>query len=750
MKIIYTYTDEAPALATYSFLPVIEAFARSAGFGVETRDISLAGRILAQFPERLTEEQRIPDELTELGELARTPEANIIKLPNISASIPQLKAAIAELQDAGYDIPDYPDEPSTRGGEGRPRRATTRSRARAVNPVLREGNSDRRAPASVKQYARKHPHSMGAWSPRLRGRTSRRWPTATSAPRDSRSPCRRADTRAHRARRRRRRRHGPQGQHSRSWRARSSTPRSCACGARRVPRRADRGRARPTGVLFSLHLKATMMKVSDPIIFGHGVRAFFPEVFEKHADALARARRQSRTTDWATSSTRDSTAPRRREGRDRGRDHSRLRERSRHRDGRLRPRHHQPARPERRDRRRVDAGDDPHVGPDVEQGRASQQDTKAVIPDSLLRHHLRGDDRRLQRARRVRSGDDGHDAERRAHGAEGRRVRLARQDVRDRPRAGTVRVVDAAGNDAARAAPSRPGDILRACQTKDAPIQRLGQAGGVARAGDRRARRVLARRDARPRRRAAQEGQALPRRATTPTACRSRSWPVAEATRFTLERARRGEDTISVTGNVLRDYLTDLFPILELGTSAKMLSIVPLMNGGGLFETGAGGSAPKHVQQFVAARTTCAGTRSASSSRWPCRSSTSPSADDNPQAKVLADDAGPGDRHAAGEGQVAVAPRRRARQPRQPLLPRAVLGAGAGRADRGSGARARVRAARGGAGRQRGDDRRRAERGAGRAGRPRRLLLRSTASKADEVMRPSATFNRAIDALAVA
>ena len=286
MKIIYTYTDEAPALATHSFLPVIEAFARSAGFGVELRDISLAGRILAQFPERLTEEQRVPDALTELGELARTPEANIIKLPNISASVPQLKAAVKELQDAGYDIPDYPDEPSTEE-EKAARAAYDTVKGSAVNPVLREGNSDRRAPASVKQFVAKHPHSMGAWSKDSASHVS------TMADGDFRStetsvtmPS--SDTL--------RIEHVGAGGDVTVLKDRlevqegeivdSAVMRRAALDAFLAEQIAD---AKAKGVLFSLHLKATMMKVSDPIIFGHGVRAFFPEIFRKHADALARA-----------------------------------------------------------------------------------------------------------------------------------------------------------------------------------------------------------------------------------------------------------------------------------------------------------------------------------------------------------------------------------------------------------------------------------------------------------------------------
>ena len=297
MKIIYTYTDEAPALATHSFLPIIEAFAGAAGVEVELRDISLAARILAQFPDALSEDQRVPDALAELGELAKTPEANIIKLPNISASIPQLKAAIKELQDDGYAIPDYPENPQT-DEDKRAREAYDRVKGSAVNPVLREGNSDRRAPASVKEYVRKHPHSMGDWSQGLqdpRRDDGRRRLPLDRAVGDGRGRRRAAD----RARRRGRHRHRAQGGRP-CWRARSSTRavmRRRALDAFLAEQIAD---AKAQGVLFSLHLKATMMKVSDPIIFGHAVRAFFADVFEEHGDALASVG-ATRTTAWPAS-----------------------------------------------------------------------------------------------------------------------------------------------------------------------------------------------------------------------------------------------------------------------------------------------------------------------------------------------------------------------------------------------------------------------------------------------------------------
>jgi isocitrate dehydrogenase len=591
MKIIYTYTDEAPALATHSFLPVIEAFARSAGFGVELRDISLAGRILAQFPERLTDEQRVPDALTELGELARTPEANIIKLPNISASVPQLKAAIAELQDAGYDIPDYPDEPST-PEEQAARAAYDTVKGSAVNPVLREGNSDRRAPASVKQYARNHPHAMGAWS------KDSRTHVATMTEGDFRSTetsvtMTRADTL--------RIEHVAEDGAVTVLREAlavqegeivdSAVMRRAALDAFLAEQIAD---AKAQGVLFSLHLKATMMKVSDPIIFGHGVRAFFPEVFAKHAAALARAGANPNNGLGSILTALD-TLPA-----------------------------DEKAEIEREIAGAFETGPDLamvdsdrgitnlHVPSDViidasmpamirTSGQmwnraGEQQDAKAVIPDSsyaplyaetidFCREHGAFDPATMGTTPNV--GLMAQKAE--EYGSHDKTFEIAAP--------GTVRIVDAAGT-ALLEQPVQAGDIFRACQTKHAPVLdwvRLA----VSRAKATGTPAVFWLDETR-----AHDAQLLakvrPALAELDTeGAQIEIKPVAEATRFTLERAKRGEDTISVTGNVLRDYLTDLFPILELGTSAKMLSIVPLMNGGGMFETGAGGSAPKHVQQLV-------------------------------------------------------------------------------------------------------------------------------------------------------
>jgi isocitrate dehydrogenase len=591
MKIIYTYTDEAPALATHSFLPVIEAFARSAGFGVELRDISLAGRILAQFPERLTEQQRVPDALAELGDLAKTPEANIIKLPNISASVPQLKAAVKELQDAGYDIPDYPDEPST-PEENAARAAYDTVKGSAVNPVLREGNSDRRAPASVKQFAAKHPHSMGAWSKESASHVStmgdgdfRSTETSVTMPG--------ADTL--------RIEHVGSGGEVTVLKdglevqegeiVDSAVMRRAALDAFLAEQIGD---AKATGVLFSLHLKATMMKVSDPIIFGHGVRAFFPELFAKHADALARAGADPNNGLGSVLTALDRLPA------------------------------DEKAAIESEITAAFESGPDIamvdsdrgitnlHVPSDViidasmpamirTSGQmwnraGDQQDTKAVIPDSsyaalyaetvdFCREHGAFDPATMGTTPNV--GLMAQKAE--EYGSHDKTFEMSAP--------GTVRVVDASGT-ALLEQPVEAGDIFRACQTKHAPIiDWVGLAVSRAKATGAPAVFWLDETRAHDAELLKKVHPALAQLDTEGAQIEIR--PVAEATRFTLERAARGEDTISVTGNVLRDYLTDLFPILELGTSAKMLSIVPLMNGGGLFETGAGGSAPKHVQQLV-------------------------------------------------------------------------------------------------------------------------------------------------------
>jgi isocitrate dehydrogenase len=575
MTVIYTYTDEAPALATHSLLPVVEAFAGAAGVDVELRDISLAGRILAQF-------ELAPDALAELGELATTPDANIVKLPNISASIPQLKAAIKELQDAGHDLPEYEDA----------REAYDRVKGSAVNPVLREGNSDRRAPASVKAFARKHPHAMGAWSRESATHV------ATMDDGDFRSTERSVTV-------------AEPGELRIEHVAADGTVTPLKDGIAvqtgeivdgAVMRRAALDAflaaqiddARAQGVLFSLHLKATMMKVSDPIIFGHAVRTFFADVFAEHGDtleeagaspnhglasiltAIERLPDDRRAAIEAAIDATYETAPRlAMVDSDRGITNL-----------------HVPSDVI------VDASMPAMIRSSGQMWNADgeQQDAKAVIPDSsyaalyaetiaFCREHGAFDPATMGTTPNV--GLMAQKAE--EYGSHDKTFEIEA--------AGTVRVVDGSGATLLEH-DVEPGDLWRACQTKDAPVAdwvRLA----VRRARATGAPAVFWLDASRP-----HDAQVLAKverelaEADT-DGLQIEILPVAEATRFTLERAARGEDTISVTGNVLRDYLTDLFPILELGTSAKMLSIVPLMNGGGLFETGAGGSAPKHVQQLV-------------------------------------------------------------------------------------------------------------------------------------------------------
>ncbi|HEX8975660.1 MAG TPA: NADP-dependent isocitrate dehydrogenase [Solirubrobacteraceae bacterium] len=591
MRIVYTHTDEAPALATKSLLPVVEAFAAVAGVEMELRDISLAGRILAQFGDRLAEDRRVADALAELGALARTPEANIVKLPNISASLPQLKAAVAELQQAGYDIPDYPDEPAD-DEQAEIRARYDRVKGSAVNPVLREGNSDRRAPASVKAFARAHPHSMGAWSPDSKSHV------ATMSEGDFRS-TERSVTVEH------------DGEvrieladaDGRVTVLKASTPvltGEVLDGA--VMRRAALERflaeqiaeAKAQGVLFSVHLKATMMKVSDPVIFGHAVRAYFPAVFAQHGEVLRRAGVNANNGLAALLSALDKLSEQERSSLQAAIDAA-------YADG--------PS------LAMVDSDrgiTNLHVPSDVIidasmpaairtsgqmwNAEGEQQDTKFVIPDHSYaplyaeavehcRQHGAFDPATMGTTPNV--GLMAQKAE--EYGSHDKTFEIAA--------AGTVRVIDEAGATLLEHEVAA-GDIWRMCQTKDAAVQdwvRLA----VARARATGAPAVFWLDETRP-----HDQQLLakvrPALAQLDTdGLQIEILDVAEATRFTLDRARRGEDTISVTGNVLRDYLTDLFPILELGTSAKMLSIVPLMSGGGLFETGAGGSAPKHVQQFL-------------------------------------------------------------------------------------------------------------------------------------------------------
>ena len=590
-KIIYTHTDEAPALATYSLLPIIQAFARAAGVAIETRDISLAGRTIASFPELLDEQQRVDDALAELGAMTHLADANIIKLPNISASLPQLQATIAELQAAGYSVPDYPTHPST-PEEEETRGRYDRIKGSAVNPILREGNSDRRAPRAVKDFARKFPHPMGVWSP---------------------------DSATHVA---------TMDEHDFRSNELSTTIHSDS--TLRIEHESDSGKltvlkeveviageiidatfmsakhlrtfldaqlrdSKERDVLFSLHLKATMMKVSDPIIFGHGVRAYFADVFETHGDVLESIgvnvnnglgdlleaiqelpARERASIEAAVAAAYESGPALAMVDSDKGITNL-----------------HVPSDVI------VDASMPAmlRTSGQMWNSAGAQQDTKAVIPDSSYAGIYQAviedciengayDPTTMGSVPNV--GLMAQKAE--EYGSHDKTFELTET--------GTVRVAQADGT-VLLEHQVEAGDIWRMCSVKDEPIRdwvklavSRGHATGATvvfwldsdRAHDAQLIQKV--------------GQYLGDHETDGLDIKILS-PV-EATRLSLQRIRRGEDTISVTGNVLRDYNTDLFPILEVGTSAKMLSIVPLMNGGGLFETGAGGSAPKHVQQFEA------------------------------------------------------------------------------------------------------------------------------------------------------
>ena len=590
-SIIYTITDEAPALATHSFLPIVEAFTKSSGVGIETRDISLGARILAVFPEALSEEQRVPDALAELGELAKTPEANIIKLPNISASVPQMNAAIKELQALGYALPDYPETPST-DAEKDAKACYDKVKGSAVNPVLREGNSDRRAPNAVKEYAKKNPHSMGAWS------KDSKTDVATMGKDDFFS-------------------------NEKSVTVASATTAKIehvsADGTvtvlkdsvpllegeildATVMRKAalvsflgeQIAEAKQRGVLFSLHMKATMMKISDPIIFGHCVEVFFEELLTKHSDVLGGlgidfkngfgdlvAKIESLPADQKAAIEKDLAALY----------------------------VEQPALAMVNSDKGIT---NLHVPSDVIidasmpamirtsgqmwNAEGKQQDTLAVIPDSsyagvyqatidFCKEHGAFDPTTMGTVPNV--GLMAQKAE--EYGSHDKTFEM--------PADGTVRIVDSSGATLIEHSVSQD-DIWRACQAKDAPIQDWVKL-AVSRARATGDPAVFWLDSAR-----AHDAELIKKVEKylgdhDTAGLEIHTMAPADATSYTLERLKKGEDTISVTGNVLRDYLTDLFPILEVGTSAKMLSIVPLMNGGGLFETGAGGSAPKHVQQFT-------------------------------------------------------------------------------------------------------------------------------------------------------
>jgi isocitrate dehydrogenase len=587
--IIYTQTDEAPALATYSLLPVVQAYAATAGVNVETRDISLAGRIIATFPEWLEAHQRIDDALAELGELAKTPQANIIKLPNISASIPQLKAAIAELQQKGYALPDFPDDPRS-DEEAAVRTRYSKVLGSAVNPVLREGNSDRRAPASVKNYARTHPHSMGKWSPDSKTNVAHMAADDFRSTEQSVVIARDTSLRIELA-----------GEDGSTTVLRESVPVIAgeivdASVMRVKPLReflaAQVVRAKVKDVLFSVHLKATMMKVSDPIIFGHAVRAFFPKTFDQYGAALAAAGLSPNDGLGAIfkglsglpagAAIKASFEAELAEGPalamvDSDRGVTNL---------------HVPSDVI------IDATmpamirSSGHMwGPD-----GKEADTLAVIPDSSYAdvYQVVIDDCRTNGAFDPATMGSVPNVGLMAQAAE---EYGSHDKTFEIPTYGTVQVSDASGKVLLEQLVSA-GDIFRMCQTKDVPIRDwVKLAVKRARATGDPAVFWLDTSRAHDANLIAKVKAYLPEHDVN--GLQIEIMAPAQATAFSLERIRRGENTISVTGNVLRDYLTDLFPILELGTSAKMLSIVPLIAGGGLFETGAGGSAPRHVQQLL-------------------------------------------------------------------------------------------------------------------------------------------------------
>ncbi|WP_337881536.1 NADP-dependent isocitrate dehydrogenase [Rheinheimera sp.] len=590
-KIIYTITDEAPALATYSLLPIVQAFAKAADIAIETQDISLAGRILAQFPERLTDAQRQNDALTELGVLATQPEANIIKLPNISASIPQLKAAIKELQTKGYDLPDYPEEAKTEA-EKDIRARYDRVKGSAVNPVLREGNSDRRAPASVKAYARKNPHSMGAWSKDSKSHVSHMshgdfYGSEKSVTVAQAGAARIELTTA-------------SGEVT-VLKEKVSLQAGEIIDAATMSKNALRAflaeqvaDAKAKGVLFSVHLKATMMKVSDPILFGHVVTTFFADVFAKHASTFAElgidannglgdvyGKIAALPADKKAEIEADiqavyATAPAlAMVNSDKGITNL-----------------HVPSDVI------IDASMPAAIRTSGQMWNTAGklQDTKFVIPDrcyagvyqetiNFCKEHGAFDPRTMGSVPNV--GLMAQKAE--EYGSHDKTFLI--------PADGTVRVIDQQGTVLLEHAVEQ-GDIWRMCQVKDAPIQDwVKLAVNRSRLSGTPAVFWLDKNRAHDAQLIAKVEQYLKQHDTSGLDIQILS--PEDATRHSLVRMKAGLDTISVTGNVLRDYLTDLFPILELGTSAKMLSIVPLMNGGGLFETGAGGSAPKHVEQFV-------------------------------------------------------------------------------------------------------------------------------------------------------
>jgi isocitrate dehydrogenase len=589
--ILYTKTDEAPALATYSFLPIVKAFTKHAGINVEIRDISLAGRIIAAFPDVLSEDQKIGDALSELGALTLKPEANIIKLPNISASIPQLKAAVAELQSKGYKLPDYPDNPQT-DSDKEIRSRYDKIKGSAVNPVLREGNSDRRAPKAVKEYARKHPHSMGAWTSASKTSVGTMGKDDFFSNEKSVTLSDATDVKIEFV-----------GADGSVKVLKEKTPLRAGeiLDGTRLSKKAlvafleqQIAKAKDDGVLFSLHMKATMMKVSDPIIFGHAVKVFFRDLIAKHADVIKELGVDF-NNGFGDLVAKIEKLPADRKGAieadlqaalaagpaiamvnsDKGITNL-----------------HVPSDVI------VDASMPAMIraGGQMWDAAGKTADTLAVIPDSsyagvyqavidFCKKNGALDPRTMGSVPNV--GLMAQAAE--EYGSHNKTFEI--------PATGTVRVTDSSGKVLLEHAVEE-GDIWRACQTKDAPIRDwVKLAVNRARATGDAAVFWLDEKRAHDAQLIAKVNAYLADHDTK--GLDIRILPPAEACTFSLERIVQGKDTISVTGNVLRDYLTDLFPILEVGTSAKMLSIVPLMNGGGLFETGAGGSAPKHVQQFL-------------------------------------------------------------------------------------------------------------------------------------------------------
>jgi isocitrate dehydrogenase len=590
LEIMWTKVDEAPALATYSLLPIVEAFVGAAGVSVKLKDISLAGRILANFPERLTQGQRIADELTELGELATRPEANIMKLPNISASIPQLKAAIKELQGKGYAVPDYPDSPAT-DAEKEIKARYAKVFGSVVNPVLREGNSDRRAAGAVKQYARKNPHKMGAWSKESKSHVASMPGGDYFGSEVSTTVASATNARIELV-----------GSDGKTTVLKAKTPIQAgeiidaavlsAAGLRSFFGREIED-AKKQGVLFSLHVKATMMKISDPIIFGHAVSAFFADVIAKHGATLKRLG-VNVNNGFGDLLAKIATLP---EAEKKAIEADIAAEYAK-RPGLAMV--------------NSDKGiTNLHVPSDVivdasmpamirDSGRmwgadGKLHDTKAVIPDRSYATLYQAviDDCKANGAFDPKTMGTVPNVGLMAQKAEEYGSHDKTFEV---PTSGTVRVVADDGK-VLLERPVEAGDIFRMCQLRDAPVQDWVKL-AVRRAWLTATPAVFWLDKSR-----AHDAQVIMKverylKDHDTSGLDIRILAPVEAMKFSLERIRKGQDTISVTGNVLRDYLTDLFPIMELGTSAKMLSIVPLLAGGGLFETGAGGSAPKHVEQF--------------------------------------------------------------------------------------------------------------------------------------------------------